>query len=189
MDVQTIGPHGSAVGFASLNRCFHALTGVHMALYTLTDWLGLVPVGVGCGFALLGLTQWIRRKRLRRVDADILWLGGFYVAVAAAYLLFEIIAVNYRPVLIGGRLEASYPSSTTVLCACVMPAAIAQLKKRIKSRALRSGVCCAIAAFTAFMVIARCLSGVHWFSDIIGGLLLSAGLVTLYGALAYRSDR
>lgn len=184
VDVQPIGPHSSAVGFAGLNRFFHALTGVHMTLYTLTDWLGLIPVATGFGFALYGLTQWLQRKQLRRVDADILWLGGFYVAVAAAYLLFEIIPVNYRPVLIDGHLEVSYPSSTTLMTACVMPTAILQLRRRIKSRLLRRFICCTIAAFTAFMIVGRFLSGVHWFSDIVGGLLLSAAMVTTYAAVA-----
>ena len=88
-DVQTIGPRGSAVGFAAMNRFVHTLTGVNMALYTITDWLGLVPIGVALGFAVLGLTQWIRRKDIRKVDADILLLGGFYIVVIGAYLFFE----------------------------------------------------------------------------------------------------
>lgn len=189
VDIQPIGPLGSAVGFATVNRFFHTFTGTHMALYTLTDWLGLVPVGVAFGFALFGLVQWIRRRRLLRVDRDLLWLGGFYLAVAAAYLIFEVIPVNYRPVLIGGRLEVSYPSSTTLMTACVMPAALLQLKCRIKTRPLRRFVCCAIAVFTAFMIVGRFLSGVHWFSDIVGGLLLSAALVTAYAAVTGNANR
>ncbi|MBR5868104.1 MAG: phosphoesterase PA-phosphatase, partial [Clostridia bacterium] len=130
LDVQAIGPRGSTVGLADLNRWFHQWTGVHFTLYDVTDWLGLVPVGVCMGFGILGLVQWIRRKDIRRVDFSILTLGGFYLVVMAAYLLFEEFAVNYRPVLIGGYLEASYPSSTTLLVLCVMPTAILQLKTR-----------------------------------------------------------
>ena len=51
MDVQPIGPQGTSVGFATLNRFVHQLTGVHMQLYTVTDWLGLVPVAFGFGIA------------------------------------------------------------------------------------------------------------------------------------------
>lgn len=97
VDVQPIGPNGSRVGFAAINGAFHALTGVHWALYTLTDWLGLVPIGIALGFAVLGLVQLIRRKSLLKVDRDILILGGFYIVVLAAYLLFETVVINFRP--------------------------------------------------------------------------------------------
>ena len=180
VDVRQIGPDGSSVGFASMNGCFHALTGVRMELYAVTDWLGLVPLVFIIGFALLGLVQWIQRKHLLQVDRSILVLGGFYLVTMGAYLLFEIVVINYRPVLIGGILEASYPSSTTMLVMTVMPTAILQLQTRIRHKVFRGCVIVLIAGFTVFMVIGRLLSGVHWLTDIIGGLLLSAGLVTMY---------
>ena len=183
IDVQPIGPQGSTVGFATLNSIIHTRTGVHMQLYTITDWLGLVPVAFGFGFAMLGLAQWIKRKSLLKVDRSILILGGFYIATMAAYLVFESIVINYRPVLIAGNLEASYPSSTTLLVLCVMPTAMMQLRGRINNRVLRGGVSIAIASFIVFMVAGRLVSGVHWLTDIIGGILLSAGLVTMYDSL------
>ena len=184
VEVKAIGPRDSSVGFATLNEYFHRLTGVSMSLYTITDWLGLVPVGVAFGFALLGLFQLIKRKSLKEVDRSILALGVFYVSVIAAYLLFEEVVINYRPVLIGGYLEASYPSSTTMLTLCVMPTAIMQLRSRIKNTALKNLITLAMALFTAFMVIGRLVSGVHWLSDIIGGILISAGLVLIYRAVS-----
>ena len=183
VDVQAIGPQGSAVGFATINGRVYDLTGVHMALYTVTDWLGLVPIGVAMGFALLGLIQWIKRKHLRQVDFSILVLGGFYLLVMAAYVLFEVLVINYRPVLMGGYLEASYPSSTTMLVLCVMPTTLMQLNARIKSQTLKRWVGFGITAFILFMVIGRLLSGVHWFTDIVGGALFSAGLVMLYHSI------
>ena len=180
VDVQPIGPQGSTVGFATVNSWVHNLTGVHMSLYTVTDWLGLVPIAFAIGFALLGLIQWIKRKHLRQVDYSIIVLGGFYLLVMAAYVLFEVFVINYRPVLINGYLEASYPSSTTMLVLCVMPTTLMQLNARIKNQTLKRWVGFGITAFILFMVIGRLLSGVHWFTDIIGGTLLSAGLVMLY---------
>lgn len=174
------GPRESTVGFATLNRFIHNLTGVHTPLYTVTDWLGLVPLGFALGFAVLGLVQWIKRKNLLKVDHSILILGGFYIVVAAAYMFFEVYVVNYRPVLIEGFLEASYPSSTTMLVLTVMPTAVMQLNTRIKNPALRRGVVLAIIVFIAFMVIGRLVSGVHWFTDVVGGAFLSAGLVMMY---------
>ena len=183
VDVQPIGPQGSAVGFATINGWVHDLTGVHMTLYAVTDWLGRVPIGVAMGFALLGLIQWIKRKHLRQVDYSIIVLGGFYLLVMAAYVLFEVVVINYRPVLINGCLEASYPSSTTMLVLCVMPTAIMQLNARIKHYVLKRCAAFGITAFIIFVVIGRLISGVHWFTDIVGGALLSAGLVMLYHSI------
>lgn len=189
VDVQAIGPRGSVVGFATINGWVHDFTGVHMRLYTVTDWLGLVPIGFCMGFALLGVTQWITRKRLARVDADLFVLGGFYVVVLAVYLFFETVVVNVRPVLIDGCLETSYPSSTTLLVLCVMPTAVMQLRGRLPNVLCRRWVCGALWAFVAFMVAGRLLSGVHWVSDIVGGGLLSAGLVQLYGGIVLLQKR
>ena len=112
VDVQAVGQNGTKIGFADFNVWFHQLTGVHMTLYTITDWLGLVPIFICLCFGVLGLVQLIKRRSLLRVDPDILLLGIYYVLVIACYLIFEMIPINYRPVLIEGRLEASYPSST-----------------------------------------------------------------------------
>jgi len=183
VDVKAIGPEGSTVGLAAINGFLHNLTGAHMDLYELTDWLGLVPVGTAMGFALLGLAQWIRRKKLSKTDSSILVLGGFYLVVLSAYVFFELFAVNYRPILINGRLEASYPSSTTLLTMCVMLTAIMQCRSRIKNNVLRRGAILIITVFLAFMVVGRFVSGVHWFTDIVGAVLLSAGLVTMYDAI------
>lgn len=114
----------------------------------------------------------------------LLLLGGFYILVLGAYLLFEALAVNYRPILIDGYLEASYPSSTTLLALCVIPTGMLQLHARLQSRTLRRILLVLLGAITGFMVIGRLLSGVHWLTDIIGGVLLSAGLVLLYQGLS-----
>ena len=180
VDVRVIGPEGSSVGFAALNGFVHELTGVNWLLYTVTDWLGIVPIAVALGFAILGLVQLIKRKSLWKVDHSILALGVFYIVVMAAYIFFEVVVINYRPTLIDGYLEASYPSSTTMLVMCVMPTAAMHLNVRIKNTVLRRCAVIAIVVFTAFMVIGRLVSGVHWITDIIGGALLSAGLVTMY---------
>ena len=182
VDVRAIGPEGSSVGFAALNGYVHELTGVNWLLYTVTDWLGIVPIAVALGFAILGLVQLIKRKSLWKVDHSILALGVFYIVVMAAYIFFEVVVINYRPTLIDGYLEASYPSSTTMLVMCVMPTAAMQLNARIKNTILKRCAIIAIIVFIAFMVIGRLISGVHWITDIIGGTLLSAGLVTVYDA-------
>ena len=180
IDVQPIGPQGSSVGFAAVNGFVQELIGINMALYAITDWLSIIPLAFVGGFAALGFFQWIKRKSFLKVDFSIIALGVFYIAVMAAFLLFEFLIINYRPALIEGNLEVSYPSSTTMLVICVMPTSIMQLNERIKNRTFKRFVRSIVIAFTAFMVVGRILSGVHWITDIIGGALLSAGFVSIY---------
>ena len=180
VDKSAIGPNLTSVGFAAINGAFHKFTGINMSLYTITDWLSIVPILFIFGFGIVGLLQCIKRKSVLRVDRSILVLGVFYLVVLAFYLSFLIFVVNYRPTLIDGNLEASYPSSTTMLVMCVMPTAVMQLETRIKSKILYCCVAVTLGIFTAFMVAARLISGVHWLTDIIGGGLLSVGLVMLY---------
>ena len=179
IDVQKIGPNGTEVGFALLNERFHQITGVHMMLYTVSDWLGLVPIVICMIFAMLGLVQLIKRKSLMRVDRDIVYLGIYYIIVILGYLLFEMVPVNYRPVLIEGRLEASYPSSTTLLVLSVMPTLMFQADRRT-ARTVRCAIDIFSIVFSLFMVICRMISGVHWLTDIAGSVLLSSGLFMIY---------
>ena len=182
VDVQPIGPNGSSVGFAMLNGWFHQLTGVHWTLYILTDWLGLVPIFVCLIFAGVGFVQLVQRKSLFKVDLDIILLGVYYVLVIFGYLLFEMVPINYRPVLIEGFLEASYPSSTTLLVLSVMPTLYFQAQRRLTPNALRQTICIFSILFSAFMVIGRLVSGVHWLTDIVGAVLLSSGIFLIYKA-------
>ena len=180
VDVQAAGPTGTKVGFAAFNLWFHHLIGVHMTLYTITDWLGLVPIAVCLGFGVVGVFQLIRRRSLLRVDPDIILLGLYYMLVIFAYLVFEMVPINYRPILINGALEASYPSSTTLLVLSVMPTLVFQVDRRCERKTVKRTLSIFAVPFSAFMVIGRSVSGVHWATDIVGSVLLSFGLYKLY---------
>ena len=182
VDVQPLGQNATNIGFATFNCWFHRLTNVNMTIYTITDWMGLVPVVICLIFAGIGLVQLIKRRSLFRVDADIMILGVYFVIVFLAYAIFEMIPINYRPILIEGIMEASYPSSTTLLVLSVMPVLIEQIQRRLSGIGVKRIITIAAIAFSVFMVTGRLISGVHWFTDIVGGVLLSAGLFKLYKA-------
>lgn len=186
IDVKPIGPDGSHVGYASLNEKAHMLTGVHWTLYFITDWAGAAVILIPVGFAFLGLCQWIKRKQIRKVDPDLRFLGGFYLFVFGAYIFFEHVVINRRPVLIDGYLEASYPSSTTVLSLCVLITAMMQAQIRITHPVIRNFIRVFLGISAFFIVTGRLLSGVHWFTDIIGGVLFSAGAAVLYTSAIQR---
>lgn len=183
VDVQAAGQQGTEIGFAAFNCWFHSITGVHMAIYTITDWLGLVPIFICIAFGRIGFIQLIKRKSLFKVDRDLIFLGIYYVVVIFGYLIFEMIPINYRPILIDGMLEASYPSSTTLLVLSVMPTLVYQVKRRSTNLLFRRFVCVMSSVFSSFMVIGRLVAGVHWFTDIVGAVILSIGLYCLYKAM------
>lgn len=188
VDVQPVGQKGTDIGFASLNVWFHSLTGVHMWVYTVTDWFGLVPILICMVFGTVGLAQLIKRRSLFKVDADIILLGVYYILVIFGYLIFEMIPINYRPILIEGFLEASYPSSTTLLVMSVMPTLAFQAYRRLENINVKCTIYVFTVLFTAFMAVGRTVAGVHWLTDIIGSVLLSSGLYLIYHGSVLLSD-
>ncbi|MBO4865539.1 MAG: phosphatase PAP2 family protein [Ruminococcus sp.] len=189
VDVQAVGQNGTNIGFANLNTWFHKMTGVHMWVYTVTDWLGLVPIFICMIFGVVGLVQLIKRRSLLKVDKDIILLGIYYILVIFGYLIFEMIPINYRPILIEGRMEASYPSSTTLLVMSVMPTLAFQVHRRIRNTKVRYGLYAFTVLFTAFMVVGRTVAGVHWLTDIAGSVMLSSGLYLIYHGTVRLTDK
>ena len=179
VDVKAVGPEGSSVGFAELNSFFHELTGYNETWYRITEVMGYISLACAGGIALFGLWQLVSRKSLKKVDADILVTGVFFAVVLFIYVLFDKVVINYRPVLEDGKLEASYPSSHTVLALCVMAALVLLAGDYLSYRA--AGIvrmfCC---VFMILMAVGRLLSGVHWLTDILGAILISASLISLY---------
>lgn len=181
VDVQPVGPRHSEIGFASINTNFHSHFLMNEPLYKMTSALGILALVVAACFALLGLIQLIKRKSLFKVDYQILILGAFYVIVGVFYIFFEKCIVNYRPVIMDEGLEASYPSSHTMLIVCIMGTAMILFKKYFaEKRGLFIGAEVLSAIIIVATVVGRLLCGVHWLTDIIGGILLSAALVMLY---------
>ena len=187
VDVQPVGPDRSKVGLASVNQCVFKFFGVNLLWYDITDWLGVFAIVFALGFAVFGLFQLIKRKSIQKVDCRILLLGVFYVMVIAVYLFFEVVVVNDRPIILSESLEASFPSSHVMFVNCIMATAMLQFHYYLRERKawlwMSDIVCVLIITAT---VIGRLISGVHWFTDIVAGILLSSVLIALYcSALLY----
>ena len=133
----------------------------------------------------IGFVQLIKRRSLFQVDYDIILLGVYYAVVIVEYIIFEMIPINYRPILIEGRLEASYPSSTTLLVLGVMPTLMEQMNRRLRKSMVKRMINIFTIAFSVYMVVGRLVCGVHWFTDIVGAVLLSGGLFCIYKAAVY----
>ena len=183
VDVKQVGVNGTSIGFATVNQFVFESTHVNMIWYHITDWLGLVPIFMAMAYALIGFIQLIKRKSLFKVDKEIIILGLFFVVVIFIYILFEKVIVNYRPILMNGFLEASYPSSHTLMTICLCGSSIIVNKKLFNNKITKFIDCLSVAIiFTT--VTGRLISGVHWFTDIIGGMIISiALLMTLYSVI------
>ncbi|MEG0284231.1 MAG: phosphatase PAP2 family protein [Erysipelotrichales bacterium] len=185
IDVQPIGPQGSSIGLAGINEFFFNLFGEHPFWYKVTDILGKLSMLVAGLFGIFGIVQLIKRKSFFKVDKDIITLAIFYIVILNFYLLFEIVIINYRPVLLDGQLEASYPSSHTMIILCIMYSVLVQAKLRIKDTTKLSIVRIIVILIIVVTIIGRFISGVHWFSDILGGLILGLSLCYMYSGSVY----
>ena len=184
-NVAPIGPEGTEVGFSSLNKAVHEAFGVSETWYEISELLGYIAIATAGGFALLGVVQTAKRKNLLKVDKKLIALGGLYAAMAFTYVLFEMVVVNYRPIIEAGAesVEASFPSSHTMLVCVIMGGAFVILTEYVKSKGLCVALRITALAVSVLTAVSRLLSGAHWFTDILGGVLISLALVTLYSAV------
>ena len=190
VDVQAIGPEGTRIGLSHLNRLVFETLGIHMRWYEITDWLGIAAIGTALLFAAVGLAQWVKRKSIWKVDKEILALGGLYLIVIGLYVLFELLIVNYRPIIMPGSVhpEASFPSSHTMLVCVIMGSAIPLFGKYVEGEVLCRALRIICATIIGITVVGRLISGVHWVTDILGGILISVMLPNLYAAILERIE-
>ncbi len=180
VDRNAIGPNGSIVGLSSMNKWFADIIGCNMMLYKVTDWVSILAVVTAVIYAVIGIMQWIKRKKLAKVDSSILILGVFYIAIFVIYVMFNHVVLNYRPVLINGNLEPSFPSSTTLMSITFLMFSNYQSDRFLKNKNLKLTAKISSTLLMLFLVIGRVISGVHWLSDIIASVLLSLAIVFLY---------
>ena len=185
VDVQQIGPEGSSIGFAGINKAMNDATGLNMTLYKITEVLGLLALAVAGCFALLGLVQLIKRKSFAKVDPEIYALAGLYVVVLALYVIFEKVIINYRPVIMPDEehVEASFPSSHTMLGIVIMGSTFIIIDKYIKNESICKSVRIVSILILIAIVFGRLFSGVHWLTDILGGVLISSALLFIFSAV------
>jgi undecaprenyl-diphosphatase len=185
VNVAAIGPEGTSIGLSDMNKSFHEMTGENHTLYKISEYLGYAALALVGVFGLVGLVQLIRRRSLLKVDHEILALGGLYVVVLGLYFVFEKIVINYRPVIMEGdaHVEASFPSSHTMLAIVVLGSTLMVISKYVKNDGLRVGLEMLCIISIVLLVLGRLLCGVHWLTDIIGGVLISGALLFAFAGV------
>ena len=180
VDVASIGPKGSEVGFSSINGWFNNIFSYNSTIYIITEVLGYIALLIIVVFALLGLYQLIKRKSIKKVDKEIIVLGIFYVIVLFFYVLFDKVAINYRPVLLEGVLEPSFPSSHTLLAMFVCGSAIIINNKLFEKNEYKKIINVLLIVLMVLIIVGRLLSGVHWITDVVGGILIATTLLYIF---------
>lgn len=180
IDLKNIGPHNSSVGLATINNFFVNKIGFHNKIYKLTEILGIIPIIIVLIYAIIGLYSLIEEKSFKKVNKNLYYLAIFYIIVLGIYVLFEKVIINFRPVVIEGILESSYPSSHTILAICICGSSIILNNSIFKNNKIAK-----LENIISFIIIVmlpllRFISGVHWFTDIIGGILLSLSLLLFF---------
>lgn len=185
VDVEKTGVGNTEIGLYHLNSAAKNLIGTNKAWYKITEVTGILSLAAGGIFALFGLYQLIKRRSLFKVDTEILTLGGLYILIGGIYVIFEKVIINFRPIIMSGEStpEASFPSSHTVLAVVVAGSIFMLLSKYIKKKTLLYVLKAICAALIVITVTGRLFSGVHWLTDILGGVILSICLLSLFGAL------
>lgn len=183
VDVSSIGPNSSNVGFSTLNSFILKKVGINMVFYKITEVLGIIPILIAVLYGIKGTIQLIKRKNLFKVDYEIIILGIFYIITIMIYLFFEKLIINYRPALMDGKLEASYPSSHTMISIFICMSAVIVNRYLIKNNNINKRLNIIILIIMVLIVVGRIISGVHWISDILGGLLISAFLIKSFDTI------
>ena len=186
VDVAAVGPEGTQIGLSKLNVAVHEMFGENLGWYKVTNILGYLAILIGLCFAAAGGLQLVYRRSILKVDKEILLLGCLYIVTAILYVFFEKVIVNYRPMLLpdGEGIEASFPSSHTMLSCVILGSGLTLLKKYGKKyKTVQLVLTVAFAVMLALIVAGRLISGVHWLTDILGGILLSVALLNAYEGL------
>ncbi|MCF0111332.1 MAG: phosphatase PAP2 family protein [Erysipelotrichaceae bacterium] len=182
IDRAPIGPCDTSVGLSHLNGWVRDLIGFSNLWYVISKLSGYLCLILCAGFGIIGLAQLIHHKSLKKMDQNIIALGLLYVCTIVLYVFFEKVPLNFRPLLMEGELmpEASFPSSHTMLAIVVYCSAPTVLRTYLKDSPVFPLVCLACYGLSAITVIARTLSGVHWITDILAGLLISGTLLSAF---------
>ena len=174
VDVKSVGPQGSDIGFSTVNKFVFDTLGQSSFWYAFSEGVGYIALLIAFAFAVTGFVQMLKRKSILKIDADIITLGVLYALTVCAYIFFEIVIINYRPILVEGVLEASYPSSHTMLALVIFGSTIMQIGCRIKNKPIKNILMLTMCMMIAATVFGRLASGLHWLTDVIGATILSA---------------
>ena len=184
VDVRPIAPDGSNVGLSTINEAIADAVGVNDGWKKLTDVLLIVAMIEAVVFAGLGVFQGIKRKSLKEIDYTLIALAITYLTIVFLYIFFELVVINRRPILADGKADPSFPSTHTLVILGILGTGVTEINYLVKNKPIR--ICAYIISYAVMLlaVVGRLLAGVHWFTDILAGILLSQAIVAAYNGVS-----
>ena len=180
VDVKVFKATDSKIGFYSLNTKVLNLISGSEKWDKITD-LGIIFLMACCLIPpFVGFIQLIKRKSLKKVD---FCLVAFTISVGILvlfFILFEVVHVNYRPILENGKKKGSYPSSHTLGATFAFLALNSLLLKYVKNKYAYYTLSALLAVISVITIVGRLLCQMHFITDIIGAILLSCAVYFTY---------
>jgi undecaprenyl-diphosphatase len=190
LDVAAIGPENTSIGFSTINWWLHNLTGVNMTWYKVSNITGYLAIAFALAVWIIAIIQLIKRKSFAKIDKEIAWASILYIVLALVYFFFKVVVINYRPIIMPGDLhvEGSFPSSHTLFAWTIYTSLIFLIKKYVTKKNLKVILEILVWLIIAVTLVGRILSGAHWGTDILGGILIGNALVIGYSAILVYND-
>lgn len=160
-------------------KLFHVLSNILLYASMLT----VLP------FAILGVVELIKRKSLAKVDRILYILLGSYAAIVIFYFVFELVKINFSPLSTPEDLKPSYPSSHIFIFISLVGAGLIGFNHYKQNKTLFIASFIEFGLLIVLMAILRMFSGHHYFTDVIGGILLGLFISSAsYSVSAYLGE-
>lgn len=178
-DKNIITISGKEVGLSHINDLIDYKS--NKKLDIISDILLYTSFIVAIAGVVIGLYQLITRKSLFKVDSFIIIFGIFLVAAVILWILFDyVIKINYRPL---NPNEGSFPSTHVLLTVFLTNVGGLMLAKYCKNTTLIIVAYVVSLLFIILVVLFRILSGMHYITDVFGGLFLGFSLSYLFNGI------
>lgn len=182
VDVKNIGAGVTKVGLCFINN--HSFMASNASMWDkISDVCMYLGIGVIGALFILGVVQLIQRKNILKVDKEILVFGCLVVLMIIIWLFFDkVLIVNNRPILVDGKVECSFPSTHIMITSFALLSGSYYLFKKINKKHLTIIMYVASAIIVTICFLGRVLSGMHFLTDAVCGLLM--GLFLFFSLLA-----
>lgn len=167
VDVKIYNVTNTEIGLYSLNKIFLVNSINSNYINIISNGIFLICLLVIILMLLLITFEYFKTKKINKNNLN--FIIHFLIMVLIWIIFDKILIINYRPILINGNIEGSYPSTHVMVSTFVLLFLSDKLKKIFKNDKIFYIISIGLIIIQS---ISRILLTMHWFTDIIGGLLI-----------------